>query len=153
MPVGSTPEGPVSAPERGPNVRKSKRTTSRGLEYRINPGAPLKKVKAKQVHPEAKDSPILPEQDLEQQIALRLFADVQFAQFDRTQWENRTAKWFRQRFGLRDEKTFPWPKSSNIHLPLTDSQCRNILAKLHRLVFGSVPLASAEGQGSEDQQE
>lgn len=143
MPFGTPPEGPSVSPP-GYRVPKSRRGIG---------STPIKKLKKRQQHPEAKDSPLLEEDDLERQIGLKICADVQFAQFDRTQWENRTAKWFRQRFGLRDEKTFPWPKASNIHLPLTDSQCRNFMAKLHRLVFGSVPLVSAEGQGPEDQKE
>lgn len=120
---------------------KARRTTDR------------KRVKPEDLHHEAKDQPVLPEVDMESQMARRLFSDVEMAQMDRTMWENRTAKWFRQRFGMRDAKTFPWPNASNIHLPLTDSQCRNFLAKLHRLVFASIPLASAEGQGPETHEE
>lgn len=111
--------------------------------------APMAKA---ELHPEAQEDGVGAPEDPQAVITAcvnDLCQQVKDAQGDRQDWVDNQTKWFKQRYGIRGRKTFPWPDASNLHLPLTDSVIKNLLAKFDRLVFGSIPIAACEPTGAE----
>ena len=54
---------------------------------------------------------------------------------DREQWENREVRWYRERYGIRTPKTFPFPGASNITLPVIDMAIRKLLPAYTGLIW------------------
>ena len=107
-----------------------------------------RKPPVKRRHKEAETEDLM--MSAEEQKARQLIQEVHDAENDREEWQLKQVEWYKQRYGIRKAKSFPWPGASNLHLPLTDSIIRNYLAKMHRMKFGSTPLVTAEPMGAED---
>lgn len=78
----------------------------------------------------------------EQQLMNSLKQEYQLALAARTTWVDRQTRWHKKRYGIRPKKTFPWPGSSNLHLPLIDKNIRKLKPSFVGSLTNVVPIAS-----------
>jgi len=75
--------------------------------------------------------------------AVEAIGDIEKA---RSPWAEKLARLYRQRFGIRNEKIFPWPGAANLHFPLIDKTIRRLKAMFVRLVIGAYPIVTIAAQ-------
>jgi len=80
----------------------------------------------------------------------KIVGSVSEALSHRSEWESKSEAYYKKRYGIRKKKDFPWPGSSNIHLPLTDKVIRHQKPVFVNAVFGMNPVVSIEAIGDAD---
>ena len=96
-------------------------------------------------HPESRGIDLAPQ--IKDETVVDLVKQVEKAVGDRSQWENKQRVFYERRFGIRGEKNFPWPGSSNINIPLIDKTIRRQKPLYVSAVFGVNPVLSIETLG------
>jgi hypothetical protein len=76
-----------------------------------------------------------------------LISEVERALTDRRIWEQKRRLHYSKRYGLRNEKVFPWKGCSNLRIPLTDKILRRISPALKSSVFSVTPVVTVEPFG------
>lgn len=82
----------------------------------------------------------------EQNVVSRLVNDITRADENRRSWLDRQQALTRLRFGIRKPKNFPWPKASNLGIPLVDSQIRRMKPLLLKLLTQPDPIVEFVGE-------
>lgn len=82
------------------------------------------------------------EHEQEQELMKTLWGEYQRSLGARTVWMERQVRWHKKRFGIRPKKVFPWPGSSNLHLPLVDKSIRKLKPSFVGSLTNPVPIAS-----------
>lgn len=59
----------------------------------------------------------------------------------RSVWEERQVRWYKERYGIRGKKNFPFPGCSNMHIPVIDMQIKKLLPAYVNLLWGSSSVA------------
>lgn len=59
----------------------------------------------------------------------------------RSVWEDRQVRWYKERYGIRGKKNFPFPGCSNMHIPIIDMQIKKLLPAYVNLLWGSTSVA------------
>ena len=98
--------------------------------------------------------PVLDEAD-EEDIRNSILSEIADALLDRKDWEDRYAEWEDQYHGRLPEKRFPWPGSSNLHVPLTMLGVETLKPRLVQSILGGDPpiMVAMVEQTDEERQE
>lgn len=78
-----------------------------------------------------------------------LSASINDARNDRAFWDQQVDKYIRMRYGIRDQKNFPWKNCANYMMPLIDTDITRVKPAYINLVAVS-PIVSFEPYGAED---
>jgi hypothetical protein len=98
------------------------------------------KVKVETVHPEAEQAQNAKEEEIKAFIG-DIHGELESIISSREEWENRQVRWYRERYGIRSTRNFPWPGASNIHIPTIDIHCRKLLPSYVNLMWGPEHIA------------
>ena len=101
------------------------------------------KVKQEVVHPEAIQAQKAKEEDTKAFIG-EIHAELEEIISSREEWSNRQTRWYRERYGIRSARSFPFPGASNIHIPTIDIHCRKLLPAYVNLIWGPEQIAEFE---------
>lgn len=78
-----------------------------------------------------------------------LSSSINDARSDRSFWDEQIDKYIRMRYGIRDQKNFPWKNCANYMMPLIDTDITRVKPAYINLVAVS-PIVSFEPYGAED---
>ncbi|NND77564.1 MAG: hypothetical protein HKN39_05225 [Flavobacteriales bacterium] len=103
------------------------------------------KVKVKGDHPQADEKEIknLGEFSPKEMIQ-ELDGEIEEYISSRQEWEQRNTRWYKQRYGVRPKRTFPWPGASNISMPTIDKGIKKLAPSFVNLVYGVPRVARFE---------
>lgn len=79
--------------------------------------------------------------DDEKQFVSSIDAEIGDILSRRSDWEKRQVRWYKERYGIRGKKNFPFPGCSNMHIPLIDMQIKKLLPAYINLLWGSANVA------------
>lgn len=79
-----------------------------------------------------------------------LSKDIEHEENNRKGWEHNIERLDRLRFGMRKNKTHPWPGAANFVLPIIDSDINKLKPNYVNLVYGVNPVVTFEPYGPED---
>ena len=99
-------------------------------------------------HPESDGIDLGPQ--IKNETVQELCQEVEKAISDRSEWEHKQRVFYERRYGIRDDKNFPWPGSSNINIPLIDKTIRRQKPVYVNAIFGVNPVLSIETLGEGD---
>jgi len=99
-------------------------------------------------HPESDGINLEPQ--IKDETVQELCQEVEKAISDRSEWEHKQRVFYERRYGIRDDKNFPWPGSSNINIPLIDKTIRRQKPVYVNAIFGVNPVLSIETLGEGD---
>jgi len=124
----------------------------------VNQDVELIPVEAKE--PEDRDElldELLPTLDavVEKDLRDAVISEIKDALQDRQEWEARHGEWDDQYHGRLPKKNFPWPGSSNLHVPLTMLGIETMKPRLVQSILGGDPpiMVAMTEQTDEDRQE
>lgn len=93
---------------------------------------------------------LVPDGGIPESVVQKFCKEAEQAKAKRAEWEQKLLVWYSRRYGLREEKTFPWKGASNLNIPLTDKIIRRMEPLFHSLVFRVNPIVTIEPLGETD---
>lgn len=75
------------------------------------------------------------------QIIIAQHAEYETAKGARETWENKQVKWYKKRYGIRKDATFPWLGASNGHIPTGDNAIRKTKPEYVAVAWNTMPLS------------
>lgn len=98
-------------------------------------------------HPESRTEKVI---ELSKERSDDVYSEVKSAIKKREYWHTKMHEFYKRRYGIRAEKTFPWPNCSNITIPLIDSRIRSLKPVYLNAVFAVSPMVTIEVHAGED---
>lgn len=95
-----------------------------------------------------------PEADTQENVSIdkteidEIVREIKTAQKNRDTWETKLRVFYERRYGLRGEKTEPWPGAANINIPLVDKAIRRAKPVYVSSVFNVNPIVQVEPFGA-----
>lgn len=83
-------------------------------------------------------------------IALQIKTDYDQDIDDRSEWEEKRAKWYKLWACKRDKKDHPWPNASNVCVPLLATACNQFQARAYQSIFAAPGMVKALPVGDND---